>query len=337
MIRKAMGDIHSLRRGLKERARDVHYDVVHSHAGSFPYAVAPLAVKGKATVRLHSLYCPLGAQAGFYGSWWERPLLARYVLHKLDKVVAVTRNVQQSLENAGISPEKIHFVPMCVDTRRFHPRPPRRPSEYFPENSEGTRVLYVGNGSREKGLVELLHAVQILIQKKRRLFLVATIENANDIEEYSLGANAARDLVRDLGVEEHVRFLGTVDSIEDLYADSDFMVLPWNTTRGPSDYPMAVLENMAMGKCTVSTPVGGCPELLRNGEAGILTTGYSPESLAQAMEQVIEHPEARMATADAALEVARTLSAEACAGKMVDLYRALLAGKTSGEGKLSEN
>jgi glycosyltransferase involved in cell wall biosynthesis len=337
MIRKAMGDIYSLRCGLKRRVREVHYDVVHSHAGSFPYAVAPLAVKGKDTVRLHSLYCPLGAQAGFYGSWWERPLLARYVLHKLDKVVAVTRNVQQSLEKAGISPGKIHFVPMCVDTRRFYPRKPRRPSKYFPDNSEGTRVLYVGNGSKEKGLVELLHAVRLLIQSKRRLFLVATIENANDIEEYSLGASAARDLVKDLGIEDHVRFLGTVDSIEDLYADSDFMVLPWNTTRGPSDYPMAVLENMAMGKCTVSTPVGGCPELLRKGEAGILTTGFSPESIAQAMERVISNPEARMATAEAALEVSRSLSAEACAGKMVDLYRALLENRTSSGGMGSDN
>jgi glycosyltransferase involved in cell wall biosynthesis len=310
---------------------------MHSHAGSFPYAVAPLAVKGKAAVRLHSLYCPLGAQEGFYSSWWERPFLARYVLHKLDKIVAVTRNVQRSLEKAGISPDKIHFVPMCVDTRRFHPRKPRRPSKYFPENSEGARVLYVGNGSKEKGLVELLHAVRMLIQRNRRVFLVATIENANDIEEYSLGANAARDLVKDLGIEEHVRFLGTVDSIEDLYADSDFMVLPWNTTRGPSDYPMAVLENMAMGKCTVSTPVGGCPELLRNGKAGILTTGFSPESLAQAMEHVISHPEARMATAEAALEISRSLSADACAEKMVDLYRSLLESKTSSEGMIGDN
>ena len=77
--------------------------------------------------------------------------------------------------------------------------------------------------------------------------------------------------------------------------------------------------------------------MLRNGEAGILTTGFSPESLAQAMEHVLSHPEARMATAEAALEVSRSLSAEACAGKMVDLYRALLESRTSSAGMISDN
>ncbi|MHC5024714.1 MAG: glycosyltransferase family 4 protein [Planctomycetota bacterium] len=332
MIRKALGDLYSLRRGLRKRAREMPYDVVHSHAGSFPYAVAPLAIKGMETVRLHSLYCPLGAQAGVYSSWWERPFVARYVLNKLDKVVAVTGNVRQSLEQAGVAQDKIHFVPMCVDTRRFQPSRRRTPDRFFPESFEGARVLYVGNGSREKGLVELLHAVRILVQRERRLFLVATIENANDIEEYSVGADAARKLVKELGIEDHVRFLGTVDSIEDLYADADFMVLPWNTTRGPSDYPMAVLENMAMGKCTVSTPVGGCPELLRNGKAGVLTDGFSSESLAEAMDHVITHPEVRMATAEAALDVSASLSVEACTDKMVELYQALLASRTSSEG-----
>ncbi|MCP3905174.1 MAG: glycosyltransferase family 4 protein [Planctomycetes bacterium] len=332
MILKGMGDIHSLRRGLKKWAREARYDVVHSHAGSFPYAAAPLAVRGKRTVRLHSLYCPLGAQAGVYSSWWERPFLARLILNRLDKVVAVTGNVRQSLEQAGISPDKIHLVPMCVDTRRFQPHRVETPSRFFPEGSEGAKVLYVGNGSREKGLVELLHAVRILVEKGKRLFLVATIENANDIEEYSIGADAARELVKELGIEEHVRFLGTVDSIEDLYADSDFMVLPWNTTRGPSDYPMAVLENMAMGKCTVSTPVGGCPELLRNGKAGVLTDGFTPESLAQAMGHVLDHPDVRIAAGEAALEVSASLSVTACTDKMVDLYETLLASRTSSAG-----
>lgn len=337
MIRKGIGDVYSLRSALKKRLRQVHYDVVHSHAGSYPYAMVPLAIRGKQTVRLHSLYCPLRAEASIYSSLWEKPFLARFVLSKLDKVVAVTGNVQQSLLKAGLPPEKIHFVPMCVDTQRFHPRKPKNPSEYFPEKSEGGRILYVGNGSKEKGLVELLYAVRILIQKKKRLFLVATIENANEIEQYSIGADAARNLVNDLGIEKYVRFLGTVDSIEALYADADLMVLPWNTTRGPSDYPMVVLENMAMGKCTVSTSVGGCPELLRNGKAGILTKGFSPESLAQALEYVISNPEVRMTTAKAALEVIMSFSVKICANKMISLYRSLLENTTSSVGMITDN
>lgn len=329
LIGKGFGSLCSLRNGLKKRMRAAAFDVVHSHSGTYPYAVVPLAADRRSCVRLHSLYCPLGAKGGVYSNWWEKVAAARLAFEKLDRVVAVTENVRQSLENAHVRPERIELVPMCVDSRRFHPRPPREPAVYFPHEGRGTRVLFVGNASKEKGLLELLRAVKLLTNKGTPLFLVAALENQCGIREYAAGRDQAEAFVRQSGLENQVRFIGIVDSIEDLYAECDLVVIPWSTSRGPSDYPMVVLEAMAMGKCVVSTPVGGCPDLLAGGRAGFLADGFAAADIAAAIGSAAESPNDRTRVERTATERARDFSLANSASHLLALYERLLKGKTS--------
>ena len=307
--------------------RNNRIDVVHSHSGTYPYAVLPLAVNQGTSVRLHSLYCPLGARGGVYSRWWERPYLARMLFNRLDKVVAVTDNVRQSIARAGVAPEQIESIPMCVDTLRFHPREQAGPLRYSSVNGDSIRLLYIGNASKEKGLVPLLHAVKRLIDERIPVSLVAAIENQSRVREYAAGLHLVRQLIGELGIDRHVRLLGLVDRIEDLYAEPSILVIPWETSRGPSDYPMVALEAMAMGKCVVATPVGGCPELLDHGKAGILAGGFSAESLASAIRSSLGHPEERRAMEHAAMRKVESLSLNASATRMISLYEHLLGAK----------
>jgi glycosyltransferase involved in cell wall biosynthesis len=327
LMGKGVSAIRVLRRALADTVKERRFDVVHSHSGTYPYAVIPLAASASRSVRLHSLYCPLGARGGVYSRWWERPVLARVLFRSLDRVVAVTDNIRQSMEKAGVCPGQIESIPMCVDTRRFQPREHAGSFRYFSENGDSLRLLYIGNTSREKGLLELLRAVKMLVDEGIRAFLVAAIENQSGVKEYAAGHQLAMQRIKELGIDRHVRFLGLVDRIEDLYAESDFLVIPWETSRGPSDYPMVALEAMAMGKCIVATPVGGCPELLRQGEAGILTEGFSAHSLASALRSVVRNPQARCAVERAAVRRAEELSLSVSAKRMISLYDRLLRTK----------
>ncbi|MCK4795114.1 MAG: glycosyltransferase family 4 protein [Desulfobacteraceae bacterium] len=327
LIGKGIGAIQVLRHSLKKRLREIHYDVVHSHSGTYPYAIVPLVANRRTSVRLHSLYCPIGAKGGVYTSWWEKPIAARLIFNKLDRIIAVTDNVRQSIEKAGVSSEKTESISMCVDTRRFCPRDRKEPSKYFPNRSKGARILFIGNSSKEKGLIELLQALQILTQKGIPLFLVAAVENQSEIKEYTSRYDYMKRLVAELGLAHNVQILGLIDYIENLYAETDLVVIPWNTSRGPSDYPMVALEAMAMGKCVVSTPVGGCPELLLGGKAGILTEGFSAESIATTIEFAIKHPEIRRLKSEVAMETVNNFSVETSAKHMINLYERLLKGK----------
>lgn len=327
LMSKGIAAIRVLRRGLAAHVREHRIDVVHSHSGTYPYAVLPLAADRRTSVRLHSLYCPLGARGGVYSRWWDRSVLARMLFERLDRIVAVTDNVRQSIEGAGVSREKIESIPMCVDMQRFRPREDVQPPRYFSPNGDSIRLLYIGNASKEKGLVPLLHAVKKLIDERIHVCLIAAIENQSRVKEYAAGHHLVKQRIGELGIDRYVHLLGVVDRIEDLYAESDCLVIPWETSRGPSDYPMVALEAMAMGKCIVATPVGGCPELLDHGKAGVLTERFSAESLASAIRCLLANPERRRMVEHAAQRKAEELSLGASVMRMISLYEHLLGAK----------
>lgn len=326
-IGKGLCTIHVLSRGLKKTLHKRHFDVVHAHSGTYPYAILPLMADSRTCVRLHSLYCPFGARGGVYSRWWEQRSVARALFGRLDRVIAVTDNVRQSVERAGVRPEKIELVPMCVDTQRFRPRTLNGRSRYFPSDHFQTRILFIGNASKQKGLVELLHAMKILTDECIPFFLVAAIENQSKIREYSDGYRRVHELVDRLAIGEHVRLLGLVDHIEDLYAESDVLVVPWKTSRGPSDYPMVALEAMASGKCVIATPVGGCSELLRHGKAGFLTEGCSAGDIAATIRYVRGDIAMRRTVEQAAVARAKGLSMRRSGRRMIELYERLLSVK----------
>lgn len=82
-----------------------------------------------------------------------------------------------------------------------------------------------------------------------------------------------------------------------------------------------------MGKCVVATPVGGCPELLGRGKAGILTDGFSAGDLASAIRSLWNSLEKRRGIAQAAIGKAGELSLSVSAKRMISLYEQLLKMK----------
>lgn len=319
--------IRTIHRELRRLLREKHFDIVHSHSGTYPYAVLPLVADRNRTVRLHSLYCPFRAKGGVFGSWWESPAIGRRLFSRLDRIVALTTHISQSIEQIGVATERIESIGMCVDTSRFYPREPKGPSRYFAQDQRTTNLLFIGNASVEKGFAAILEAVRILHNKQIPVSLVATIENQSGISEYKARYRQAQVFLREAGIEKCVTLLGIVDTIEDLFLESDIVVSPWNTSRGPSDYPMVALEAMAMGKCVVSTPMRGCIELLDNGRAGILSSGFSARAIAAAIELAIRNPEIRLRVIKEALRKANTLSLTNITQQWLDLYKRLMAGK----------
>jgi glycosyltransferase involved in cell wall biosynthesis len=100
------------------------------------------------------------------------------------------------------------------------------------------------------------------------------------------GVVAAR--VRELGLEQHVRLCGR----------QPHPLVPWWLAAGdvfclPSfmeGCPNVVLEALATGRPVVSTRVGGIPEIVREGETGLLVPPRDPEALAGALAQALARP-----------------------------------------------
>lgn len=321
---EGLRSIYRLLKSLRETGNE--YDVIHSHSGTFPYAMVPILLKN-ARVRIHSLYCPVGTSGGVYSRWWDKAWTARIILRKLDSAVAISDNIRNSLSNAGIQKNQIVTVPMCVDNTRYYPK--KRPSEtsYFSRKGTRTRLLFVGNASKEKGFIRLLDALAILRARGLQIDVVAALENANQVAGIENERENIERKLRTLDLTDCVRLYGVVKDITSLYAESDIVVLPWISTRGPSDIPMVALEALAMQRCVVASPMPGCQQLFDRGCGGILAEGYDPLSIAKALETAISSDARRLAVAQAGLKVVRKYSADAVSERMLNVYEDILRRK----------
>ncbi len=88
----------------------------------------------------------------------------------------------------------------------------------------------------------------------------------------------AEEEVRHLGLDDRVNFLGKIESVAPLLASADLFLLPSEN----ESFGLSALEALASGVPVVGTDVGGVPEVVRNGETGILCPVGDVDAMAQA-------------------------------------------------------
>ena len=141
-------------------------------------------------------------------------------------------------------------------------------------------VLSVGRLTEKKGHRYLIEAAAIL-KKKGETDIRWTIVGGGEDYDYLI------HLARELGVSDIVNFTGplTNEQVHELYAQASVMVLPCVRARnGDMDgIPVALMEAMAHKVPVISTYIAGIPELIRDGESGILLAPHDPIAIADAV------------------------------------------------------
>jgi glycosyltransferase involved in cell wall biosynthesis len=94
-------------------------------------------------------------------------------------------------------------------------------------------------------------------------------------------ARRCRELVTRWGLEDHVAFHDFETNMGDVLAAADVLVSVSNS----ESFPSALKEAMAAGLLVVATPIGGIPELILDGETGILCTGTTAEAVADGIRR----------------------------------------------------
>jgi glycosyltransferase involved in cell wall biosynthesis len=135
-------------------------------------------------------------------------------------------------------------------------------------------IFSIGRFVHKKGFDILIKAFKQVADKKLELDLII----AGTGEEWQICAH----LVNELGLKERVKMLGFVERKEviKLYNGCEFFVLPSRI----EPFGITNLEAMAAGKAIIAADVDGVPEIIRNGENGIL---FKPENINELAEKIV--------------------------------------------------
>ncbi len=135
---------------------------------------------------------------------------------------------------------------------------------------------------------------------------------------------AAEEEARMLGVADSVSFLGKLDRIAPLLAAADLFLLPSQS----ESFGLSALEALASGVPVIGTNAGGLPEVVRNGETGVLCRVGDIPGMAAASLEILQDPKrwsemSKLAAADARERFSR----DAIVSKYESLYRTSLPAK----------
>lgn len=181
-------------------------------------------------------------------------------------------------EFAEVSSEKVQRIYHGLPLEQFSERPPRADGPFH--------FLSVARLQPKKGLHVLLDACALL-KEQGEAFTLTLVGDGPERER--LAARA-----RERGILDQVTFCGALPQAEvlPLYARADLFVLPCLIAPdGDRDgLPNVILEALASGLPVVSTPVSAIPEVIADGETGLLAPPGDAAALAAALSRLIADP-----------------------------------------------
>jgi glycosyltransferase involved in cell wall biosynthesis len=246
-----------------------------------------------------------------------------------DAYVAVSQYTrEQMVARGGYPPERVEVVHNGVDTLLFHPpdESQRRALRKLMGIPEGALVLgYVGRRQAAKGYHRYLVLLHRLTTRNKDVHGVVVGPEPKDAKRDSTWS-ASRRLHDEMAADGRLLSLPalTHDKLRHLYQVMDLVV---SMTSG-EQFPVMVLEAMASGCCIVTTPVGGTPEAVSDGENGrLLPVDCSDEELIHAVLGLIDDPEQRLVlTRNARSTIEQQFSWQVLSRKMERLLFKLVRG-----------
>jgi glycosyltransferase involved in cell wall biosynthesis len=228
--------------------------------------------------------------------------LLRVTDHMVDGIVVNSRAVERQLiKEDGVPAATIRLCYNGIDTRIFHPC-----------GRAADSVLTIGSVSLlrpEKGQKTLIEAFAKVCAERPniKLVLVGGGPMQSDLEQ----------LVSTLGVTENCRFEPATQSVADWLRRFDIFVLP-SLSEALSN---SLMEAMACASCPIASAVGGNPELVTDGQTGLLFRAGDSDDLAAKLRLVIDNADLRRNLAqNAAAFIKETFSLQSSIHRMQEIY-----------------
>jgi len=205
----------------------------------------------------------------------RNPIFCRWFTRKL---IAVSEAARKVLLKAGVEPGQIRKIHNGIDTDEFKPAPPDAAllAQFGIQPGDFVIGAVARMGSKSKGIPVLLRAaVKVLAKAPQVRFLLVGRSNPSIAEH-----------AQSLGLGARVIFTGFRSDMPKVFSVMSLCVQPSvNEALGCS-----ILEAMAMGKPVVATRTGGIPEVVIEGETGLLCAPQDADDLARVLLELVNQP-----------------------------------------------
>ncbi|MGB9735985.1 MAG: glycosyltransferase [bacterium] len=213
-----------------------------------------------------------------------RQTLDRIASHEVDHIIACSDGVKKVLMNyERVEPWKITVIYNGTEINKFKPRNIEQRQQIKEKLKVGDKIVltFTAHLRPAKGHQYLLEAISKIKNQYPNivLFLIGD----------GILMNELTTITKQLDIENNVRFWGYRADIPNFLSATDIYVHP-SVEEG---FGIAIIEAMAAGLPVIATNVGGIPEIITNGVNGILVPPENPQALADAIVELIEHPDRR--------------------------------------------
>jgi colanic acid/amylovoran biosynthesis glycosyltransferase len=270
-LASALTLLHASVRALKRR----RYDVVHCQFGTLARAAVMLRDMGVVRGRL---------VVSCRGSDLTKPTAVRHgwdPFQNVDLLLPVCERFREQLVGRGCDPRRIRVLHSGIKLSQFSHADRRR------QPNEPTRILTIGRLVEKKGVAYAIEAMARLKTSGRQVSYTVAGDGplrptlTRMIDELDL-----RTEVQLAGPKPHTEVIALLQS-------AHLLVAPCVTARSGDQegIPNVLKEAMAMGLPVVSTRHSGIPELVEHGVSGLLVPERESGHLADALADLIDHPE----------------------------------------------
>lgn len=255
-------------------------DVIHVHY-AIPHATSAWLAKqivGKAAAHIPIITTLHGTDITIVGKDSSYKNVVEFSINNSDGVTAVSKYLKEETMSVFDITTDIEVVYNFIDLERFQ----KSDKNHFKKAicSEDEKIMvHISNFRKVKRVPEVVKVFKKVLEKgiKAKLLMVGDGPDRTETEK----------VARNLGICQHVRFLGKQEKIEEVLSVSDLFVMP----SGSETFGLAALEAMSCGVPVISSNVGGLPELNIHGKTGFLCELDDIDAMSEYAIQLLSNDE----------------------------------------------
>jgi glycosyltransferase involved in cell wall biosynthesis len=267
----------STRRGEYDRAflaycrlmQQERFDVVHTHIDKTFRSVIMAGLLMGIRRRIHTFYTPDATKLSLPLSYYNRATTHFF---------AVSEDTRQHQIQNGVPIDKIGVIPNAIDAAAFRAGVDPAQVEAYQATWRGANenaplIGFVGRIVPEKGWCDFIEAITLVPEVRG-----VVIGDGYDKEKLLA-------LIDERGISGRVTFAGFIKEMPSALASLDIFVL---SSVYPEPLSTVCLQAMSLSLPIIGTRLGGTPEMIVDGETGLLVSPHAPEEIAHAIRRFLQ-------------------------------------------------